>query len=210
MTNSLSFGDEYKDDDWKCSFSEVSESDGVLDKIVLCHVNVLDISKLADELAKSIMDNSWIMGLDEGVTLAYKKTAEETATVLVNIFKNNILTEDGNRISGEFGEMMVSMGASRALETIFSHVSLPISELWKPKLKGNEGFDFHTICPEQLINFGEAKYSSSKNPYGGKSGDSGGAAGQADGFIKAEKHLRDYVHLMHLAEGEPSENLKNK
>ncbi|WP_027330668.1 hypothetical protein [Marinimicrobium agarilyticum] len=209
MTDALSFGEEHTDSEWDCSYFQLNVPASTLEKISLCHVHVSNLSKLANELAKSVMDKSWIMELDEGVALAYQQTVEETAEALTEIFSSDTHVNNEG-ISGEFGEIMVSMGASRALEFVFSHLSLPIAELWKPKLKGNEGFDFHTICPENLINFGEAKYSSTKNPYGGNTGDTDGAAGQTDGFIKAEKHLRDYVHLMHLAEGKPSDNLKKK
>ena len=209
MTDALSFGEAYPDSEWDCLYFQLNAPASMLKKISLCHVRVSNLSKLANELAKSVLDKSWIMELDEGVALAYQQTVEETAEALTAIFSSDSHVNNEG-ISGEFGEIMVSMGASRALEFVFSHSSLPIAELWKPKLKGNEGFDFHTICPDNLINFGEAKYSSTRNPYGGKSGDTDGAAGQTDGFIKAKKHLRDYIHLMHLANGEPSENLKNK
>ena len=205
MTDELFLGDETQQPEAGCSFAEVNKVSGA-ENISICHVKVSDIQKIADELSKTVMDFSWMMEIDKGSKRAYRQTAEDTAKELVKIFKN-ILTADG-KVSGEFGEIMVSMGSSRALEVIFSHNSLPIAEFWKPQVKGNEGFDFHTICPENIINFGEAKFASTtKNPYGGSSGKSDGAAGQADGFFEKEKHLRDRVHLINLVDEEAIKNL---
>ena len=197
MTIELSFGDQNNDEDWGASFVEVTqESD--LENIFVCHATVSDLTKIANQLSTRIMDKSWMMDVDQGARRAYERTVTETAEVLVDIFENKVLVDD--KISSDFGELMVSMSSARALEVIFSHIALPIAELWKPQVKGNEGFDFHTICPDQFINFGEAKYSGSKNPYGGNSADSSGAGGQADGFIEQEKHYRDRPHLISLVD----------
>ena len=103
------------------------------------------------------------------------------------------------------------MGSSRALNKIYDQFSVPIAELWKPKAKGNEGFDFHTVCPEKLINFGEAKFSGSDNPYGGNTGESTGAGGQADGFVEKDKHHRDRPHLADIGLHQDAiENLKKQ
>ena len=75
-------------------------------------------------------------------------------------------------------------------------------ELWKPQKKQNEGFDFHTVCSNEFINFGEAKYSGSTNPHGN-------AINQSKGFVDDQKHLRDYVHLRALASEAAVENLNN-
>ncbi len=206
MKTDLKYTNQHDDPDWGARYSEVG-SDADLKNIFICHVNVSDIEKISQELAKMVMDHSWIMNLEPVAKLAYEPAVRETALALEKTFKNKLTTE--NKIAKEFGEIMVSMGASRALEALFEHTAIPIAELWKPKKKQNEGFDFHTVCLEKLINFGEAKFSGSSNPYGGKSGSSSGAGGQADGFISANKHQRDGVHLLHLAGKEPTDNLNN-
>ena len=206
MTVIFSFGDEQYDEDWGAIFTEVKRSPAS-DNIFVCHTSVEDLSKIASELSKAVVDKSWVVELDVGAKRAYETIAAKTAQKLVDIFENKKFSDD--KISSDFGEIMVSMGSARALGTIFSHISIPLAELWKPKLTGNEGFDFHTVCPGKIINFGEAKFSSSGSPYGGNSGDSSGAGGQADGFISDEKHLMDGVHLPHLAGEEAAENLNN-
>lgn len=193
----LSYSDNKSNKDWGADFAEVISEDD-LQNINICHVRISDLNKIAHELSKVVLDNSWIMELDPGSHDTYEITVAETAKILVKKIQNLMTSED--KISSEFGEIMVSMGASKALEVIFDHISLPLAELWKPQASGNEGFDFHTICPDTFFNFGEAKFSgsSSVNPYGGGSGSTKGAGGQADGFIKQKKHKRDRPYLKDL------------
>ena len=96
------------------------------------------------------------------------------------------------KIESEFGEYMISMSAGDCLQKGLKHTVLPISELWKEKLTGNPGFDFHTETHQGRISFGEAKYSSNDNPYTD-------AAKQVHSFITEEKDKIDAVHLQHLA-----------
>jgi hypothetical protein len=170
-----------------CEVAEVEGNHGN-PHILICHVNVSDVEQMATHLAADVLDTSWIMGLDPRAQRAYRRTVADTAARLSAMFHR---TAEENSVSGEFGEMMVSMGASKALELIFAHTALPIAELWKAQVSGNEGFDFHTICPNHVIHFGEAKYSSSSNPYSD-------AIAQIDHFIEEEKHLRDTPHLQYI------------
>lgn len=208
MTNDLSYGRTFPEETWGSTFAEVTNiaSTG---NVFVCHVTVSDLEKIALELSKKVVDRSWITDLDNRARRAYETTADKTAQALIEVFKTT-LTEN-NKVASEFGELMVSMGSSKALEIVFGHRCLPIAELWKPKLAQNEGFDFHTVCAENIINFGEAKFSASpsSSPYGGLSGESSGAGGQADGFIGATKHLMDGVHLGHLAGEDATSNLDN-
>lgn len=206
MTTSPSYGRVFNVDTWGSTFSEVisiSESGNIF----VCHATITDLEQVALELSKKVNDTSWIVELDSRARRAYETTALKTAQTLIEIFKKNPLIN--SKVVSEFGELMVSMGSSKALEVVFDHKCLPIAELWKPKISQNEGFDFHTVCSGNIINFGEAKFSSSSSPYGGNSGDSTGAGGQADGFIGDAKHLMDGVHLGSLAGEHPVSNLDN-
>jgi len=204
MSINASYGRIFDEGTWGSTFSEViSISDS--GNIFVCHVKVADLEKIAIELSTTVVDQSWISTLDNRSRRAYETTASKTAQALVEVFKTTRHEDD--KVASEFGELMVSMGSSKALEIVFGHRCLPIAELWKPKLAQNEGFDFHTVCSGDFINFGEAKFSSSSSPYGGISGDSSGAGGQADGFIGATKHLMDGVHLGALAGEAAASNL---
>lgn len=194
----VSYGQLVNDPSWGCEFREILDSTGV-QFVKLCHVHVTQISKISKMLAASVIDTSWMVGLDEGAKEAYEYTVQETASLLIEIFKK---AEEAGSVVEEFGEIMVSMGAARSLETLFSHTLIPIAELWKPQAKQNEGFDFHSVCGADYINFGEAKYSSSSTSYGL-------ALGQAGGFLAAKKHKRDWVHLRSLASPASIQNLNS-
>ncbi|OYY75179.1 MAG: hypothetical protein B7Y40_01800 [Gammaproteobacteria bacterium 28-57-27] len=200
MADKPNFGNEHKDDEWGCIHVEVTSNTNP--KIHLCHVNISDLKKMALELSMSVIDSSWIMDMDEGARRSYNKTALETANSLVEVFNAAIDEESVSGVSGEFGELIVSMGSSRSLEVIFQHISLPIAELWKPQRKQNEGFDFHTVCNKSVINFGEAKFKSV--PAASPVSD---AADQANSFFSEEKHFRDRVHLVNLVHVDAIANL---
>lgn len=204
MTTSPSYGRTFQEDTWGATFSEVISISSHAN-IFVCHTTVSDLNKIATQLSNNVINQSWIVGLDDRARRAYETTAQKTAQALVNLFKN--ILSPSNKVVSEFGEFMISIGSSKALEIVFGHRCLPIAELWKPKLAQNEGFDFHTVCTENIINFGEAKFSSSHSPYGGNTGDNTGAGGQADGFIANVKHLMDAVHLGAIAGEDATGNL---
>ncbi|MFT6654924.1 MAG: hypothetical protein ACJAWI_001696 [Marinomonas primoryensis] len=198
MTDKPRYGSQYSDTDWGCDYLEV-ESSSAIEKIKICHVKINDIKKISEALAKHVLDTSWMTDLDLGSKRAYDRTVHETAAALVKIFESTTTPSD---VGSAFGEVMVSIGSTKALEKIFDHIILPIAELWKPQVKQNEGFDFHTVCSEDIINFGEAKYSGVINPHGN-------AITQSEGFIEKQKYLRDYVHLRELVSGAAIDNLND-
>ncbi|SEH99885.1 hypothetical protein [Akkermansia glycaniphila] len=157
-------------------------------------VEINNIPNYAKELIESIKNTSWIDKLDVIGKLSYTETSFETIDKLVAIFS---VSEDP--ISTDFGEYLISMTAGSSLEKLLSHEVLPLSELWKEKKSGNAGFDFHTITPRKLISFGEAKYSSVRNPYKA-------AIEQIVSFINHEKGNRDLPHLQIIAGKESIDN----
>lgn len=182
-----------------CRYTQV-KVDYLPDKIRICLVNIDSLQIIAKKISTLILDHSWIISLDPTAQLAYEGTVEKTSDIINDICKKII---DNPKIERDFGEIMVSITASESLRHLFNHISLPISELWKEKVRGNPGFDFHTVCQEDLIHFGEAKYSSSKNPYEA-------AINQANDFISNKKHYIDIVHLEKIIQKkEPIENLVN-
>lgn len=199
MSNVPSYGSDVDDLAWGCTHTELLYKTAA-STVKICHVKISDVKKIAFELSNSVIDTSWIMDLGRGTRRSYQKTAAETAQLLVSIFES---TASSSIVAGEFGELMVSIGSARALELIFNHTRIPIAELWKPQAKQNEGFDFHTTCTSSLINFGEAKYSSSASPHGN-------ALAQASDFLDAEKHFRDRVHLVNLVSTDAIDNLDNE
>lgn len=185
--------------EWGCDFFRLS-SDEL--NVYLCLVEIKDLDYIAEQCIASISDDAWMNELDPRVKRSYSKTAQETAKILQQIFSDYLQREDATNasIGSDFGEIMVSLGSSGALSKVLSHKPLPVAELWKPQIKQNEGFDFHTECNLPLINFGEAKFSGVTSPHGE-------AIPQIKGFITDEKHFRDRVHLVNIASSQAVENL---
>ena len=197
----MSSGSAVKDAEWGCEHIEMTGL--AVGSIRACKVTVSDVTKLAQELTKTVVDTSWMANLDKGSRRAYERTVSETAEVLVKIFNAVSLSGPATTIREDFGELMVSMGAARALCLVLGHCEVPLAELWKPQLKQNEGFDFHTVCGSEQINFGEAKYSAKKSPHGI-------AIDQISDFIAAEKHFRDRPNLEKLVSLSAIGNLDNE
>lgn len=182
---------------WGCSYQEAISSLGQAN-IKLCFVQIHDVRTFATTLTKVVLDKTWMTSLDVTARRAFDAAVDKTASKLVTTFHNTSTT---GTVGGDFGEVMVSIGSARALENLFSHLRIPIAELWKPKKSQNGGFDFHTVCKGMLINFGEAKYSSTSNSYTD-------AIDQADEFLGDEKHLADGIYLEKLVEP-PSMSMLN-
>ena len=143
--------------------------------------NHLEFAKKAKSI---IADHSWIAELHPYDRYSYKDVAEQTTERLVDMF-NKVQ----NTLTGDFGEFIISLSSQLSLENESNHIRPPLAELWKQKELGNPGYDFHTECPEKLINFGEAKFVSS-----GQSHNS--AAKQVfEVFIPKNKHRRDKKEL---------------
>lgn len=128
---------------------------------ILVEVEAANAKQEASDIIKIVIDTSWILkfdAIDQASLLA-------CATPTINKIVDSILNKVGTKIEKEFGEYLVSYNAQRALVECLSHSAIPLPELFKEKVSGNPGFDFHTISPNTLIVFGEAKYNSNKSPF---------------------------------------------
>lgn len=161
--------------------------DGSLAAIHLLGIEIDDVHFFATEMVAIVSDTNWIQKLNPLAKASYQATALRTIAALVNIFN----TTNGN-ISKDFGEFLVSLSAAQAIGAELGHTSFPLAEIWKEKLTGNHGFDYYSECSGELINCGEAKFSSTVNSYGA-------AARQVCEFIDDEKDLSDLVHLNYFA-----------
>jgi len=164
---------------------------------LLC-IEIDDVHQCALDLITFISDTSWISQLDSVGQMSYEEAANETIQALVQIFQ-----AVQNNVTEEFGEYMVSLSAIEALRGTFAHTVFPLSELWKEKMLGNHGFDFHSQSAGDRISFGEAKYKKHINPYTD-------ATKQVIKFIGQGKDRRDAAHLVHFASPSAIENLNNR
>ena len=169
-------------------------------KVHLLHLQVQDVAKKIDEVFFAISDVSWIEKLlnKDSAKISYRVAAQKTIKALgEGIFKNH-----GGALTEDVGEYIISVAAIDVLERELSHLTLPISELWKEKTSRNHGFDFHSRTPENILVFGEAKYSSNSSSYGR-------AYDQIIDFIAGNKDEIDLVHLENFVGVFPIERFKS-
>ena len=118
-------------------------------------VEVDNVEEEATQLIQDLTDTSWISTLRPVAVASYRATVARSITRLVEIFEQGI---HAGEVTERFGEFLVSSCASDGLGEEFNHVVFPLAELWKEKILGNHGFDFHTENTAEHICFGEAKY----------------------------------------------------
>lgn len=148
------------------------------------HVKIKDVNNRAEQMIKLVSDTSWIESLGAIQRVTFEANVNKTVTKLVN----DIFSRVDSTVTSEFGEYLISDTAGLALQDVYTHLKIPLSELWKSKLTGNDGFDFHTESLTNLICYGEAKYKASANPYVD-------ALNQISDFINHKKDDSDLIFL---------------
>lgn len=124
-------------------------------QISCVHIKIKDFKKIVTQFEKTISDTTWITNFKSLEKLAFQANAEKT----INKIVNEIIAKAQNKITTEVGEYIVSYSAQHALNVKHSHEKIPLAELLKEKISGNPGFDFHTVCTDEYLIFGEAKFS---------------------------------------------------
>ncbi len=152
------------------------------------HVVVTDVKGRAEEIIQSIQDTSWISKLNPLNQLAFRSRAEKTIKTLVE----NIFNKVNDTVTSDFGEYLVSFTAQESLCMEYTHEKFPIADLFKNRLLGNGGFDFHTESPNKFILFGEAKYKARSSPWKD-------ALEQVNEFIAEGKDAGELVELQQLS-----------
>lgn len=168
-------------------------------KIYACLVEV-NASDSISSVIREINDNSWISKLDIVDQVSYTARLQETVKkIMKDCLKfDNDLSQHVYDYS-VVGEYIVSKEGRNALHSHFSHLYVPLAELWKEKVSGNPGFDYHSETESKIIIFGEAKYKSSENPYTT-------AIQQVERFINEKKDLKELTDLRHFISNESVEN----
>lgn len=156
-------------------------------KLYYVRAKVNDTKQKAQEIMVNILDKSWLKELDNEIDYnSFLTRSEETINILTKILK-----EVGNEIGAEFGEFLVSSVAQSTLEENYQHTKFPLAEIWKEKVKGNPGFDFHTISNEEILFYGEAKFNMEYNAYPK-------AISQICKFINKRKDIMELTDLRKL------------
>jgi hypothetical protein len=160
---------------------------GCVAEIHLVCIEITNVEECVSQLIELISSTSWIQQLEPIGQATFKVRAQRTIVKLLKIFNGS----DG-AITSEIGEYSISINAGQSLGDQFGHKVFPIAELWKEKVIGNPGFDFHTESNHKRISFGEAKYQKNSNPYTK-------SANQILSFIKDGKDQGDTSDLKSLS-----------
>ena len=148
-----------------------------------------------------LQETSWLATLDDIDKANYLACAEPTIRDLCNMITSEYLSASytpGN-LKDDLGEYLVSMNAQEALVQGLTHTKIPIAELWKEQVKGNPGFDFHTLSTSDIIVYGEANKSTQNGYYD--------AFNQINKFIHDNKMSRELRHLRVLATENAARNV---
>ncbi len=101
---------------------------------------------------------------------------------------DKLINQFDDEITKDSGEYIVSEIARKIIENELKYKYVPLAELLGREKSGNPGFDFHTENHNEVLIFGEAKYSSSINSYGV-------GLKQVVRFIEEKKDLKDLLEL---------------
>ncbi|TCK59929.1 hypothetical protein [Seleniivibrio woodruffii] len=161
----------------------------------LYEVTISDITPVIGQIITDMLDTSWINKMD----IIDRKAYEAKAIPTIDKIVNNIFKKINNEVTEDAGEYLISFVAQYSLESECEHKRIVLAEVFGKRVSGNSGFDFHTECSQNVLSFGEAKYSSNNNPYDN-------AINQINTFIKDKKDDQDLSDLRHFVS---KESLKN-
>lgn len=178
------------------------ERENVLSEcLVFCiHAKVSNQAKIIEQVIRNISDSSWINDID---SYAKKKSFEVRVEKTTRKIVDDILMKVDDCITKEAGEYVISDSAQEILKQEFLHKKIPLAELFKERVKGNGSFDFHMEKIDSHIIFGEAKYSSKKNPHSD-------AINQIVDFINRDMDVSDLVDLEGIVSDKAIHNFENK
>ncbi|MFI3236663.1 MAG: hypothetical protein R3Y47_01390 [Lachnospiraceae bacterium] len=169
------------------------------DNITYLRIDPEDISETLRDIIVSLSDMSWISRFDKPyIRNSFLKHADESAKYLAN----KIQEKRGDTITKNSGEYVVSELARKALVNRMRYLDVPLAELFKEQVAGNPGFDFYSANNDNIIIFGEAKYSSRNNAYGV-------GMEQVDRFIREGQDISDLNDIDKFFEDESLEYANN-
>lgn len=157
----------------------------ISNKVTFARVEPEDLSKTLLEIIKVISDLSWIKKFDEDFL---QESFESRALPTVNDIRIKLENSDGDKITSEAGEYVVSELSREVLYSELKYSNIPLSELYSKQISGNPGFDFHSENMSDIILFGEAKYLNDRNAYGT-------GLKQIVEFVRDKKDIKDLADL---------------
>lgn len=166
-------------------------------------VKVTDKTVTLRSIYQSLIDDSWINHFfpkEDWMNASITARALPTIQKIASDFDNGI----NPVVNRDTGEKLVSEVSRRTLVEDYHYWNMPIAELFKQKVDGNPGFDFHTVTPDgNLLMFGEAKYVANTNAYNS-------ALNQIPEFIADKKDMKDLFELdRFIPSSTPLDNANN-
>ncbi len=132
-------------------------------KIVFIRVDSTPVDESLGLIYNIIADKCWInRKYDRDII---RKSIESRVDKTINNLKVKLLNGDSDSITSEAGELLVSVLGKKALTDSLKYIDIPLAELWKEKVVGNPGFDYHAESSNNKIIFGEAKYLANTSAY---------------------------------------------
>jgi len=161
----------------------------------IIHLKIRDLNNRIDEMIRTVKDTMWIDGMNIVDRVAFEACMVRT----VDKFVNEIFANFTGTLDTSIGEILISDTAQKVLVEAENHGKLPLADLIKERVSGNGGFDFHTESSENILVYGEAKYSGVTTRYTD-------ALRQINEFINDGKDSAEIVVLQHLVDGDTSHN----
>lgn len=154
-------------------------------KITFIRINPEDKKATIEKILNQISNLSWINKLiPEELVSSMNARVNPT----VELLDKQLTENDDGAITSKTGEYFVSEVARETIINELKYTDIPLAELWKEKVSGNPGFDYHSENKDNIIIFGEAKYVANQNAYGR-------ALKQVVDFIKQKKDLKELSEL---------------
>ncbi|TLG77396.1 hypothetical protein [Culicoidibacter larvae] len=148
--------------------------------------NKKELISIMKEITTQKYKNSWLSKISDEIDYeSFSIRIDETVEMIQKIINKN---ENVVGVNCEMAEYLVSMIAMLTLEDRLKHQRVILPELIKDKKSGNPGFDFLTICADDNIVFGEAKYKNGSSHYIA-------ALQQVEKFLALKKTNRDVTEI---------------
>ena len=166
----------------------INEIIGCDTKVIFIRINPYPLDSSLKIIYDELFNMAWINKYKINIV---RKSIEERCNKTIKRIGEKLKSCKGDIISSEAGEYIVSILGKQALTENLNYFNIPLAELWKEKITGNPGFDFHSESTENKLIFGESKYVSGENAYND-------SLDQINKFIDLKKDLTEIVDLENL------------
>lgn len=168
-------------------------------KVTFIRIDPYPLNDTLRLIYNELFNKAWINKYKKSVI---RKSIEERCNKTINKISKKLELCQEDIVASEAGEYIISILGKQALTEKLNYLNIPLAELWKEKITGNPGFDFHSESTENKIIFGEAKYLCGKNAYNN-------SLSQINDFIELKKDLIEMVDLDNLVTDLAKSNFEN-